>query len=68
MILGLRLFGAGGPLIFHPTLRGVTINGVITGDRDTLKLISKVANSQAAAVLISIDSPGRHDDGRGAAL
>jgi protease-4 len=59
VILGLRLFGADGALNFSPHIARLTINGVITGDRETLKLISKLEDSKAAAaVLISIDSPG----------
>ncbi len=56
--LGLRLFGADGSLNFAPHIARLSIEGVITGDRDTLKLISRLEDSDAAAVLISIDSPG----------
>jgi protease-4 len=58
VILGLRLFSGDGPFSFSPHIARLTIDGVITGDRDTLKLISNLEDSQAAAVLISIDSPG----------
>lgn len=58
IILGLRLFGSDGALNLSPYIARVTIDGVITGDRDTLKLISKLEDSKAAAVLVSIDSPG----------
>jgi protease IV len=58
LILGLRLFGGDGPFSFSPHIARLTIDGVITGDRDTLKLISNLGDSQAAAVVISIDSPG----------
>jgi protease-4 len=58
VILGLRLVGADGALNFSPHIARLTINGVITGDRETLRLISKLEDSNAAAVLISIDSPG----------
>ncbi len=56
--LGLRLFGGDGSLKFSPHIARLSINGVITGDRDTLKLISRLEESKAVAVLISIDSPG----------
>jgi len=36
----------------------LTISGLITGDRDTLQLIKRVESSPAAAVILSIDSPG----------
>jgi protease-4 len=58
VVLGLRFFGADEPLNFSPHIARLTISGVITGDRDTLKLISKLEDSQAAAVLVSINSPG----------
>jgi protease IV len=58
VILGLRLFGADGALNFTPHIARLTIKGFISGDRETLKLISKLEDSKAAAVLISIDSPG----------
>jgi protease-4 len=55
--LGLRLFG-GDALFDAPHIARISIGGFISGDGDTLKLISKVEKSKAAAVLISIDSPG----------
>ncbi|MEJ0093751.1 MAG: signal peptide peptidase SppA [Methylocella sp.] len=58
LILGLRLFGAGEPLDFEPHIARLSIEGFISGDRETLKLISKIEKSNAAAVLVSIDSPG----------
>jgi len=57
--LGASLFGrslagsAGGP---H--LARVMISGVITGDRQTLRLLDTVAKSNASAVLLVVDSPG----------
>lgn len=36
----------------------VTISGLITGDRETLRLLERVRNSQAKAVVLSISSPG----------
>ena len=36
----------------------MSISGLITGDRETLRLIENVAKSQAAAVVVNIESPG----------
>ena len=55
--LAWRASGAGGGLS-GPHIARVSIEGVITGDRDTLKLIDDVAKSSASAVLLSIESPG----------
>ena len=53
-----RLTGASGgsPLQHH--IARISINGVITGDRDTLKIFDDVAKSHASAVILSIESPG----------
>jgi protease IV len=54
-----RLLGPDGSLGFTPHIARLSIEGIITGDRETLKLIQKIEDSKAAeAVLISIDSPG----------
>lgn len=57
-VAGLRLFGADAELSFTPHIARLSIEGVITGDRQTLKLIRNIEESAAAAVLISIESPG----------
>src|SRR6202047_3647463 len=58
-VAGLRLVGPDGSLGFRPHIARLAIEGVITGDRETLKLIQKIEDSKAAeAVLISIESPG----------
>jgi protease IV len=58
-VWGLRLFGTDAPLSFTPHIARVAIEGIITGDRETLKLIKKVGDSKSVeAVLITIDSPG----------
>ena len=56
---------AGAYLLAGPTgksrshIARISIEGVITGDRDTLKLIRDAGESKAAeAILLSIDSPG----------
>jgi len=41
-----------------PHLARFIVEGMITGDRDTLDLIKELENSKAAGVLLSIDSPG----------
>ncbi len=58
LILGLKLFGPEGSFDLAPHIARLSIAGVITGDRDTLKLISRIEESNAAAVVVSIDSPG----------
>ncbi|WP_395666570.1 signal peptide peptidase SppA [Methylocella sp.] len=57
LALGARVFG-GEAAHLRPHIARVTLSGIITGDRDTLRLISRVADSDAAAVIVSIDSPG----------
>ncbi len=55
---GLRLSGSGSPSTLTPHIARLTFEGLITGDRDSLKLVRKLEDSQAAAVLVVIDSPG----------
>lgn len=57
-VAGLRLSGSFGPLTLTPHIARLSIQGVITGDRGTLKLIGDIEKSSADAVLISIESPG----------
>jgi protease IV len=58
-VAGLRLLGPNASLGFTPHIARFAIEGVITGDRETLKLIQKIEDSKTAeAVLITIDSPG----------
>ena len=57
--LGWRLVGTrGGAGSLVPHIARLTIDGVITGDRDTIKLIDDVAASRAAAAIVVVDSPG----------
>ncbi|MBO0734612.1 MAG: signal peptide peptidase SppA [Methylocapsa sp.] len=57
--IGLRLYGPDAALEFTPNIARLSIEGLITGDRETLKLIEKVGKAQTVkAALISIDSPG----------
>jgi len=56
---GLRLLGSDASLDFTPHIARLSIEGLITGDRETLKLIKKVEDSKSTrAVLVTIDSPG----------
>jgi len=41
-----------------PHIARLAIEGVITGDKDTLELIKNIGDSQARAVLVTIASPG----------
>ena len=41
-----------------PHIARLAIEGVITGDAETLKLIREITRSKAAAVILTIDSPG----------
>jgi protease-4 len=53
-----RLTGSPGQAPLSAHIARITINGIITGDRDTLKLVDDVAKSHAAGVILSIESPG----------
>lgn len=58
-IIGLRWAGKAGPASFSPHIARLSISGLITGDRATLKLIDEVAKSNGAkGVILSIESPG----------
>jgi protease-4 len=41
-----------------PHVARIQISGLITGDRETLKLIKDVGKSKAAALIVEIGSPG----------
>jgi len=41
-----------------PHVARLTIEGMITGDQDTLQLVKDIRESKASAVLLDIDSPG----------
>ena len=51
-----RFTGDAGHLTPH--IARLEIKGLITGDRSTLKLINSIEESNAAAVIVQIDSPG----------
>ncbi|HEY8578357.1 MAG TPA: signal peptide peptidase SppA, partial [Beijerinckiaceae bacterium] len=48
----------GAPSAGQKHVARLSLTGLITGDRDTLRLMDQVGKSNAAAVLLSIDSPG----------
>ena len=59
LAVGWRIAGArGGPGSLVPHVARLQIGGLITGDRETIKLIDNVAKSNAAGVIVLIDSPG----------
>jgi len=41
-----------------PHIARLSIEGIITGDEDTIQLIKDIGDSKASAVLLKIDSPG----------
>ena len=56
---GFRYFGPDAALRFTPQIARFTVEGLITGDRETLKQLEKIETAQAVkAVVIAIDSPG----------
>lgn len=57
--VAVALFGRNHTAAAGPAhLARVTVSGVITGDRQTLRLLDTVARSGASGVLLVIDSPG----------
>jgi protease IV len=57
--IGLRFSGRSSLGLAPTHIARITISGVITGDRATLKLINDVADSRnTAGVILAIDSPG----------
>ncbi len=58
VIAGWRLAGGGGATALAPHIARLSIDGVITGDRETIKQVDDLATSNASAVIVSIESPG----------
>jgi protease IV len=59
LFIGLRVSGRSGFGLGSPQIARISITGLITGDRATLKLINNVANSaNTKGVILAIDSPG----------
>jgi protease IV len=61
VVIGLRFYGPN--RLGQSHIARLSISGVITGDDATLKLIRKVAESKAAAAIVTIDSPGGTTEG-----
>jgi protease-4 len=58
VVVGWRLSGRGGPGTLVPHIARLSIDGVITGDRETIKLVHDIEVSNASAMIVSIESPG----------
>ncbi len=58
LALGYRFSGAGAGSHLTPHIARVTIEGLIVGDKATIKLLEDVGKSRASAVVLAIDSPG----------
>lgn len=59
LILGAGAYFGGGELKHRNAhIARISINGLITGDDATLKLIKNVADSKASAVILRVNSPG----------
>lgn len=58
-IAGARLLGPNATGHLTPHIARLSINGIITGDRKTLKLVHDIGESSGvSAVIVSIESPG----------
>ena len=58
VVAGWRLAGRGGPGALVPHIARLSIDGLITGDRETIKLVHDIELSNASGVIVSIESPG----------
>ncbi|HWG03856.1 MAG TPA: signal peptide peptidase SppA [Beijerinckiaceae bacterium] len=58
LIAGFFRFEGRGGLSFSPYIARVGISGLITGDRATLQELKLLEQSRAAAIILSIESPG----------
>jgi protease-4 len=58
LALAARVTGVDGTDKSSPHVARLAVEGVITGDAETLELVKDLASSKATAVLLSIDSPG----------
>ena len=56
--LGLQAVGHRGAGTLVPHIARVKLQGLITGDEATIKLLGDVEKSPASAVILAIDSPG----------
>lgn len=60
-LVAVARFGGVGPgpaTKLTPHIARLSIQGLVTGDKDTIDLIKSIGDSQASAVLLTIDSPG----------
>jgi protease-4 len=53
-----KFSGASAPDKLTPHIARLSLEGVIIGDKDTIQLIKDIGDSQAKAVLLTINSPG----------
>ncbi len=58
LAIGVRLAGTRNLPGLDRHIARITISGVITGDKRTLEMIERVGESNAAAAIVKIDSPG----------
>lgn len=58
VVFGLRSAGTDVATSLTPHVARLSLEGLITGDKTTLKLIRDIGESKAAALLVSIESPG----------
>ena len=59
VVAGWRISTSGNPVGFPHHIARISVTGLITGDRETVKLFDDVAkSSSASALIVSIDSPG----------
>ena len=56
--LGLRAVGSNGAGTLVPHIARLKIQGIITGDDTTIKLLKDIEDSPAKALILSIESPG----------
>lgn len=57
-LLALAARFGGEPTHLAPHIARIKVSGLITGDRETLKLIKDVAESKASALIVEVASPG----------
>ncbi|WP_131194630.1 signal peptide peptidase SppA [Lichenihabitans psoromatis] len=56
--IGLQIVGPRGAGTLVPHIARLKIQGVITGDDATIKLLDEIATSNATALILSLESPG----------
>jgi protease-4 len=59
LVLAIAATGGRGPATYAPHIARISIDGLITGDQDTLKLIDDAGKADTVkALILDIDSPG----------